>query len=56
MNFFPGEYDTGASSASTRGRTTQCLGIISESKTLGVTANILELIEEHKKIKCFEVE
>jgi hypothetical protein len=37
-------YDAGASSASTRGRTTQCLGIISESEMLGVTANLLELI------------
>jgi hypothetical protein len=36
--------DAGASSASTRGRTTQRLGIISESETLGVTANLLELI------------
>jgi hypothetical protein len=25
MNFWPGEYDAGASSASTRGETTQCL-------------------------------
>jgi hypothetical protein len=25
MNFCPGEYDAGASSASTRGETTQCL-------------------------------
>jgi hypothetical protein len=27
-----------------RGRTTQCLGIISESQTLGVTTNLLELV------------
>jgi hypothetical protein len=37
-------FDAGASSTSTRGRTTQCLGIISESETLGVTVNLLELI------------
>jgi hypothetical protein len=44
-DLFPvGKNDAGASSASTRGRTTQCLGIISESETLGVTANLLELI------------
>jgi hypothetical protein len=36
--------NVGALSASTHGRKTQCLGIISESETLGVTANVLELI------------
>jgi hypothetical protein len=46
----------GASSVSTRGRTTQRLGIISESQTLAVTANLLELIEKWKKIKCLEAE
>jgi hypothetical protein len=36
--------DVGASSVSTCGRTTQCLGIISESEMLGVVVNLLELI------------
>jgi hypothetical protein len=37
-------------------RTTQHLGIISESQTLAVTANLLELIEKQKKIKHSEAE
>ena len=43
--------DAVESSANMRGRTTQCLGIILESQTLAVTANLLELIEKWKKIK-----
>jgi hypothetical protein len=38
------KFEVGASSGSMRGRTTRCLGIILEYQTLGVTANLLELI------------
>jgi hypothetical protein len=49
MNFFPGEYDAGASSTSTRGRTTQCLRTNPESRIIANTANILKLIENNKR-------
>jgi hypothetical protein len=49
MNFFPGEYDAGASSTSTRGRKTQCLRTNQESQIIDNTANILKLIEENKR-------
>jgi hypothetical protein len=47
MNFFPGEYDAGASSAGTRGRTTQRLRTNPESRTLAV----LQSFEADRKQK-----
>jgi hypothetical protein len=50
MTFFvQGEYDAEASSASTRGKTTQHLEIISKYQTLGVTTNLLELVGKTKE-------
>jgi hypothetical protein len=55
MNFFLGEYDVGASSTSTHGRTTQRLRTNSEYQTLVGTAIILKLIENKRgKIMCME--
>jgi hypothetical protein len=48
MNFFPGDYDAGASSASTRGRKTQRLRTNLESLIIDSTANLLKLIENNK--------
>jgi hypothetical protein len=61
MNFCPGEYDAGASSASTRGETTQCLSApLNHFRilTLAFPANIFffEMIEKLKKIKCLGAE
>jgi hypothetical protein len=41
MYFCLGKYDAGASSVIMSGRTTQRLGIISESQLMGVTASLL---------------
>jgi hypothetical protein len=55
MNFFLGEYDAGAPSASTRGRKTQCLRTNWESRTLASIANLLQLIEKEKgKSTCID--
>jgi hypothetical protein len=48
MKFFPGEYDAGASSASTCGRTTQRLRTNSEPRTRAGTADLWQLIETEK--------